>query len=136
MGAHLATLESFTRSAACRPHLTENRMKKSLTALLATATIATSMAAFATDASAQNWHRHGRGGNWVGPAIVGGLVGGIALGAIMSNRPRGYVAYEGYGRPVYGDGCYWAAEPVYDRRGRVVGYTNQPVQVCPGYRPY
>ena len=32
---------------------------------------------------------------------------------------------------VHHTGCYWAAEPVYDRRGRVVGYTGDPVQVCP-----
>ena len=108
-------------------------MNKTLKALLATATVATTISAFATDASAQ-WHHHGRGGGWVGPAIVGGVIGGLALGAIVASRPRGYAVYEGYGQPVYGPGCYWAAEPVYDRRGRVVGYTGQPVQVCPGYR--
>ena len=52
---------------------------------------------------------------------------------IMANRPRGYVVYQGYGQPVQGPGCYWASQPVYDYRGRVVGYSGQPVQVCPGY---
>ena len=33
-------------------------------------------------------------------------------------------------------GCYWAAEPIYNRHGHVIGYTGEPVQVCPGYRPY
>jgi hypothetical protein len=39
--------------------------------------------------------------------------------------------YPGYAQPVYHTGCYWASQPVYDRRGRVVGYTGEPVQVCP-----
>jgi hypothetical protein len=45
------------------------------------------------------------------------------------------VVYQGYSQPVYGPGCYWASEPVYDGLGRVVGYTGRPVQVCPGYAP-
>jgi hypothetical protein len=27
------------------------------------------------------------------------------------------------------------SQPVYDGLGRVIGYTGQPVQVCPGYVP-
>jgi len=66
-----------------------------------------------------------------------GIIGGaIITGAILASRPRGYVVYEGYGQPVYRHGCYWAAEPVFDRRGNFVGYAGQPVQVCPGYYPY
>jgi hypothetical protein len=38
-----------------------------------------------------------------------------------------------YAQPVYGPGCYWASEPVYDVAGRFVGYTGRPLQVCPGY---
>jgi hypothetical protein len=40
-------------------------------------------------------------------------------------------------RPCYAEppGCYWACQPVYDAAGRIVGYTGQPVQVCPGYVP-
>ena len=63
------------------------------------------------------------------------VIGGLALGAIIATRPRGYVVYEGYGQPVYGPGCYWASQPIYDRAGRIVGYSGQPVQVCPGYQP-
>jgi hypothetical protein len=101
-------------------------MKKTLATLLAAATIAGSLAATATDASAQ-----GRG--W-GPGLALGILGGAVIaGAIMASRPRGYVVYEGYAQPVQGPGCYWASQPVYDYRGRVVGYTGQPVQVCPGY---
>lgn len=103
-------------------------MKKTLTALTAVTVIAGTLAMAATDASAQRWRR---GGGWVGPAIVGGVIGGLALGSILAARPRGYVVYEGYGQPVYRYGCYWASEPVYDRRGRIIGYTGEPVQVCP-----
>ena len=101
-------------------------MRKTVTLLLAAATIAVSLAATATDASAQ-WRR-----GW-GPGIAAGIVGGAIIGSILASRPRGYVVYEGYGQPVYGPGCYWASQPLYDQWGRVVGYSGQPVQVCPGY---
>ena len=108
-------------------------MKKTLTSLSAAGMIAGTLIASMSEADAQ-WRR---GGGWAGPAIVGGIIGGaIITGAIMANRPHGYVVYEGYGQPVQYRGCYWASEPVYNRRGEVVGYTGQPVQICPGYRPY
>ena len=106
-------------------------MKKTLLAMAAVATIAGTLAVSVSDAEAQRWHRRGWG--W-GPGVAAGVLGGaIVAGAIIASRPRGYVVYEGYGRPVAYAGCYWASEPVYDRFGRVVGYTGQPVQVCPGY---
>jgi len=106
-------------------------MKKTLTALTAAAIVAGTLAATATSADAQ-WRRHH---GWGPAATIGAIVGGtIIAGAILASRPRGYVAYEGYGQPVYGPGCYWASQPVYDRWGNVVGYTGQPVQICPGYR--
>jgi hypothetical protein len=109
--------------------LKEMGMKKTLTALTAAAIIAGTLAATATDASAQR-----RG--WGPGAVIGGIIGGaIITGAIIASRPSGYVVYQGYGQPVYGPGCYWASRPVYDRWGNVVGYTGRPVQVCPGY-PY
>ena len=113
-------------------------MKKTLTCLLATATIAAALAATAVDASAQ-WRGRGggwHGGGWRGPGIAAGVVGGAVIaGAIIASRPQGYVVYPGYAQPVYGPGCYWASEPLYDGLGRVVGYTGRPVQVCPGYVP-
>lgn len=104
-------------------------MRRTLTALVGAAAIAGSLAVSMTDASAQ----YRRGWGW-GPGVAAGIIGGaIITGAILASRPRGYVVYEGYGQPVRAAGCYWAAEPVYDRYGRVVGYAGQPVQVCPGY---
>jgi hypothetical protein len=112
--------------------LQEIIMKKTLTALTAAAIIGGTLVASVSDADAQ-WRRRG---GW-GPGLAAGIIGGaIITGAILASRPRGYVAYEGYGQPVSGPGCYWSAQPVYDYRGRVVGYTGQPVQVCPGYQPY
>ena len=109
-------------------------MKRTLTALVAAATLAGTLAVSVSNADAQ-WrrhHHHHRGG-W-GPGIAAGILGGaIITGAIIASRPQGYVVYEGYGRPVHHHGCYWASEPVYNRRGQVVGYTGEPVQVCPQY---
>jgi hypothetical protein len=105
-------------------------MKKTLPSLIASATIAAILTTAATDASAQ-W----RGGWGWGPAgIAAGIIGGAVIaGAIIASRPPGYVVYEGYAQPVYAPGCYWASQPIYDGAGRVVGYTGQPIQVCPGY---
>jgi hypothetical protein len=108
----------------------EIMMKRTLTALVGAAAVAGSLAVSVSDAAAQ--HRH-RGWGW-GPGVAAGILGGAIIGsAIIASRPRGYVVYEGYGQPVQYAGCYWAAQPVYDPYGRVVGYTGQPVQVCPGY---
>ena len=87
-------------------------MKRTLTALVAAATIAGTLAVSVSDADAQ-WRRRG-GWGW-GPGIAAGIIGGaIITGAIIASRPRGYVVYEGYGQPVQYAGCYWAAQPVYD----------------------
>ena len=105
-------------------------MKKTLASLLGAAMIVAVLAATATDASAQ-WR--GRGWGW-GPGIAAGVIGGAVIaGAIIASQPPGYVVYQGYPQPVYAPGCYWASQPAYDGAGHVVGYTGQPVQVCPGY---
>jgi hypothetical protein len=113
-------------------------MRRTVTALVGAAVIAGSLAASVSDAAAQRryWHHHHhhRGGWGWGPGVAAGIIGGALItGAILASRPRGYVVYEGYGQPVQYAGCYWAAQPVYDPYGRVVGHTGQPVQVCPGY---
>jgi hypothetical protein len=105
-------------------------MNKNIVSLLGAATMVVTVAATTTDTSAQ-WR--GRGWGW-GPGIAAGVIGGAVIaGAIIASRPPGYVVYEGYAQPVYAPGCYWASQPLYDGAGRVVGYTGQPVQVCPGY---
>ncbi len=107
-------------------------MRKTLTALVGAAAIAGTLAMSVSDAAAQHRHRHGHWG-W-GPGIAAGILGGMVItGAILASRPHGYVPYRGYHQPVQYAGCYWAAEPVYNHRGQVVGYTGHPVQVCPGY---
>jgi hypothetical protein len=106
-------------------------MNKTLRGLLVASTLAVSLAATATDASAQ-WRR---GWGW-GPGLAAGIIGGAVIaGAIIASRPPGYVVYPGYAQPVYAPGCYWASQPIYDRWGRVIGYAGRPVQVCPGYVP-
>ena len=105
-------------------------MNKTLAALLAAATIAVTLAAGTTDASAR-WRGRGWG---FGPGLAAGIVGGaIVAGALAATRPPGYVVYPGYGQPVYEPDCYWASQPIYDQWGRVVGYSGRPVQVCSGY---
>src|SRR6266699_2334530 len=90
------SLGQFVSGRRCRQALKEICMKKTLSALMAAAMIAGTLAATATDASAQR--RHGWG--W-GPGVAAGIIGGaIITGAIMASRPRGYVVYEGYGQPV------------------------------------
>ena len=108
-------------------------MKKTLARLVAAATIAVTLAATATDASAY-WRGRGWGWGWGWrPGIAAGVIGGaVVAGAIIASRPPGYVVYPSYAQPVYGPGCYWTSRPVYDGLGRIVGYTGQPVQVCPG----
>ena len=83
------------------------------------------------DRDCDGWRRRGLG--W-GPGVAAGVIGGAVIaGAIIASRPQGYMGYPGYAQPVYGPGCYWASQPVYDVAGRVVGYTGRPLQVCPGY---
>ena len=112
-------------------------MKKTFAGMVAVAVIAGTLAASTTDASAQ-WYGRGwgwRGPGWWGPGIAAGVIGGLFAGAIIASMPPGYVVYPGYAQPVYAPGCYWASQPNYDAAGHVVGYTGQPVQVCPGYAP-
>ena len=95
-------------------------MNKTLTALVAAATLAGSLAATATTASAQ-----GRG--FLPGLIVGGIVGGAIVGA---TQPRGYVVYPGYNAPLNASNCYWTRQPIYDVYGNVIGYSRRAVQVC------
>jgi hypothetical protein len=87
-------------------------MRKTLTAVVAVATLAAALA-LPTDASAQR--------RWRGPAIVGGFVAGAIVGSALA-RPYYYP-------PAY----YYAPAPVYY-------YAPGPVRYeyyrDPDYRPY
>jgi hypothetical protein len=97
-------------------------MKKTLTALVAAATLAGALA-IPTDASAQ---RRWRG---AGPAL-GAFAAGAIIGGALASRP--YYGGYGYGGYGYYDG-YYAAAPTYY-------YAPGPVQyeyyADPYYRPY
>ncbi len=110
-------------------------MKKTLLALAAAAVLAVATLAPSTaDARCR------------GCGIAAGVIGGLAVGAIIagSQQPayaypqyapqRGYVAYDGYygAAPVGCPGGFWARRPVRDQFGNVVGY-SRPRFVCPAY---
>lgn len=106
-------------------------MTKALTAVLAAATITLSLAASATDASAQ------RGGA-VAAGVAAGFIGGAIVGsAIANSRPAyvvapapGYVVYSGYAAPLPGPNCYWTRQPVYGPYGNVIGWRGRAIAVC------
>ena len=86
--------------------------KKSITMVVAAASIGATLAASAAPASAKPW----KGGGFNhGGAIAAGLIGAIAVGAIAS---------QAYGN----GGCYFERQPVYNSWGDVVGYRR--IRVC------
>jgi len=104
-----------------RPLIEEIYMNKTLTTLVAAATLAGSLVGSLDTASAQ-----GRG--FLPGLIVGGIAGAAIVGA---TQPRGYVVYPGYSAPLNAPGCYWTRQPVYDPYGNIVGWRGRPFQVCP-----
>ena len=93
-------------------------MKKTLTALVAVATIAGSMTVIAPVA-------HARDG--VGVGLAAGLIGGaIVGGAIASSRPAYAAPAYVEGPPPPPPGCFWRRERYWDGYGWVV----RPVRVC------
>jgi hypothetical protein len=99
-------------------------MKRTLTTLLAAATVVSALAGSATTASAHD-------GGFL-PGLLGGFfAGAIVGGAIASRPPPGYVVYPGYAAAVSAPGCYWTRIPVYDPYGNIVGWRGRPAQVCP-----
>jgi hypothetical protein len=98
-------------------------MQKTLSTLLAAATVAASLAGSASTASAQ------RG---LVPGLIGGFVAGAIVGGALASRPApGYVVYPGYAAPLNAPGCYWTRVPVYDAYGNIVGWRGRPMEVCP-----
>ena len=93
-------------------------MKKTITALLAVATIAGSLSV--TPAHAQR--------GW-GAGVAAGLIGGaIVGGAIAASRPYPYYDPYYYGPPpaYVGQGCYWQQQRYWDG----YAWNVRPVQVC------
>lgn len=90
-------------------------LKRLLIALVASLTLATTMAAMTRPAAA--WG--GWGWGWGAGA---GFLGGLALGTAIAG-PH----YYGYGYPYYG-GCYVVRRPVYDYYGNFLGY--RPMRQC------
>lgn len=96
-------------------------MTRILTALAAAGAIALTAVAAPQQAEAR-----GRGG-----AVAAGVIGGLALGAIIGSQARGgyYGApYGYYGGPVYyRPNCWWTRQRVWDGYG---GWHVRRVRVC------
>ena len=95
-------------------------MKKTLIALLASVTVAAASVSAPAPAEARN----------TGAAVAAGVVGGLALGAIVGSQTnRGYYAYQPapyyYGTP-YARNCYTIRERVWTNSGP----RWQRVRVC------
>ncbi|HMN73325.1 MAG TPA: hypothetical protein PKA55_15805 [Rhodoblastus sp.] len=86
-----------------------NRTRKIITVSIAALTLAGAVSATATPAAAWGWHHH-HGWGWGGPAIAGGVIGGLALGAMAASAA-----------PAYYDTCV-TRQAVYDDWGRFRGY--------------
>ena len=84
--------------------------RKIITASIAALTLAGAVSATATPAAA--WHRHHGGWGWGGPAIAGGVIGGLALGAMAASAANA--------QPVY-ETCL-TRQAVYDSWGNFRGY--------------
>ena len=89
-------------------------LKKTLAASLSAAVMAGSLASTSAPAEA----RYGRNA-----AFFGGLVGGLAVGALAAGAYRG-----GYVDADYGGDCWIDSRPVYNHWGDVVRYRR--VRVC------
>ena len=96
------------------------KLTKTLTALAAAATIGLAAVATPQPAEARN-----------GGAIAAGIIGGLAVGAIIGAAATGphYGYAPGYyaAGPAYGyGGCYWTRQRVWDGWG----WRSRPVRVC------
>lgn len=125
--SELATLFRARR----QPSSKETLMKKTLTVLVAAATLAGAATSLPTPADARCY------GCAVGAGLVGGFVAGAIVGSAAAARPAyvvapgpGYVVYSGYAAPLPGPSCYWTRMPVYDAYGNVIGWRGRPVAVC------
>jgi len=92
------------------------KLTRTLTALAAAATLGLGAIAAPQPAEA-----HGSGG-----ALAAGIIGGLAVGAIIGSAAA-HGPYYGYGpTPAYYGGCYWTQQRVWDGWG----WRVRPVRVC------
>lgn len=95
------------------------RTMKILTSISAAAVIAVAAIAAPQPAEARNQ----------GGAIAAGVIGGLALGAIIGSQSRGYSygpSYYAPGPVYYRPSCYWHRERVWDGWG----WHTRRVRVC------
>ena len=99
-------------------------LKKTAIGAVALMTLPGAIAATTTAASARN-------GGAIAAGVVGGLAAGAIAGSVLSNANQGYAygapAYAAP-QPVYGGGCYFTRQAVYDEDGQPAGYRR--VRVC------
>jgi hypothetical protein len=100
-----------------------SKMKKTLAAGLAAATLGGAAIASATPASAQwGWGRgygYGYRPYYGGGAVAAGVVGGLALGALATRPAYGY-GYGAYAPVEYGGECFIERRRTVDPWGRVI----------------
>lgn len=103
-------------------------MKKVLSAFLAVATVAGSLAVTMPAAEAQYRHRghhHGHGGAAIGLGLLGGAIAGAAIANSGGYYGPGY-GYYGAAPAYYGGGCYLQRERFWDG----YGWRVRSVRVC------
>jgi hypothetical protein len=104
-----------------------SRTKKAAIGVLALATVTSGITVVSATSAEAQWrqrpayghgYRESRGGNR-GPAVIAGIIGGIAAGALIAGATRPAYAAPAYGytqQPVYGHGGYYQpaySEPAY-----------------------
>jgi hypothetical protein len=118
MGTANSSSRSKPGAAERRAIRQEIEMKKTITALLAVATVAGSLTV--TPAQAQRGWGAGVAAGLIGGAIVGGAIAASRPYPYYYGPPPGYV-----GGPV-GPGCYWQNQRYWDG----YAWNVRPVQVC------
>ncbi|HVB90287.1 MAG TPA: hypothetical protein VND97_08815 [Beijerinckiaceae bacterium] len=97
--------------------------RKTLSAALASATLTIFFAASAAPASAR-WRDDD---GWGGPAAAG-LIGGLALGAIVGSAASAPSYGPVYDEPAYPASCWIERRPIIGRFGQTIGYRR--FRVC------
>jgi hypothetical protein len=104
------------------------KITKTLTALAAVVTLTVAAVAAPQSAEARGWRGHGGHGRYIAGGVIGGLAAGALIGAAVANGPYyGYgPGYYAPGPAYYGPPCYWTHQRVWDG----YGWRFQRVQVC------